>query len=163
MGAEISADALAALRAAGAEVVDDATPALRVEPGCLRAICAVLRDDPGLMCAYPADLCATDLGETIVLWYRLWSPALNRSVTVSVETSSHAPWVPSVTGIWPGMNWHERECFDLFGIAFEGHPMMADPASMRILLPEDWVGHPFRKDYRPEFTGDPLQGPQATN
>jgi|GEM_PF-2500843 len=163
MGVTVAADALAALREAGAEVVDQTTLRLRVAPHLMPAVCSVLHDRPDLGFTYPADLCATDLGDTIVLWYRFWSPGLNCDVTVSVGTPTSAPSVPTVTSIWPGMNWHERECFDLYGVVFDGHPLIADPARMRILLPEDWVGHPFRKDYRPEFSGDPLHGPQATN
>lgn len=126
-------------------------------------LCAFLRDAPELQCDYPADLCARDDGQHIVLWYRLYSMtyALNVRLTVRLDRSN--PQAPSVTGIWPGMNWHERECFDLFGVRFIGHPDMDDPARMRILLPEDWEGHPFRKDYEPVFLGDPLHGPQPTN
>lgn len=53
--------------------------------------------------------------------------------------------MPSVTEIWPTADWHEREAYDLFGILFVGHPNLK-----RILLPEDWEGHPLRKDYAPK-------------
>ena len=69
----------------------------------------------------------------------------------------------ALTSIWAGTNWHEREIFDLYGIRFFGHPDGDDSTNLRILLPEDWEGFPFRKDYEPVFSGDPLYGPQETN
>ena len=53
-----------------------------------------------------------------------------------------APVVPSATGLWPAADWHERETWDMFGVVFDGHPHLT-----RILMPDDWVGHPQRKDY----------------
>ena len=69
----------------------------------------------------------------------------------------------SVAHLWPGFDWFEREAYDLYGIRFLGHPEQDDPSRMRILLPEDWVGFPFRKDYEPIFEDNPLHGPQRTN
>jgi NADH-quinone oxidoreductase subunit C len=62
-------------------------------------------------------------------------------VKVPVE-DAEPPLVPSVTSVWPTANWHERETFDMFGIVFEGHPALS-----RILMPDEWEGHPLRKDY----------------
>lgn len=58
--------------------------------------------------------------------------------------------IPSVTMIWPGASWYERELFDLFGVGFKGHPDLK-----RILMPDDWVGHPLRKDYA--LTEEPVE------
>jgi NADH-quinone oxidoreductase subunit C len=62
-----------------------------------------------------------------------------------IRIAREDPVLPTLTGIWPAANWHERECFDLFGVRFEGHPDLR-----RILLSEDWVGYPLRKDYTDE-------------
>ena len=136
---------------------------LTVAPEALFALGQRLRDEPSLWFDYPADLVARDTGEEFVLWYRLHSMEHNQTAIIHVMLPREAPSVSSVTSIWPGMNWHERECFDLFGIEFIGHPDADDPTRMRILLPEDWEGHPFRRDYQPVFSGDPLHGPQALN
>lgn len=77
------------------------------------------------------------------LCYRLSS--LKDSVTLKLEIPRDNPVVDSVSSIWSGANWHEREVYDLFGITFKGHPDLR-----RILLPEDWQGHPLRKDYQDE-------------
>ena len=136
---------------------------LTVVPEQLTALCAYLRDEPALAFDYPADLAARDTGENIVLWYRLVSMRYNRTALLHVILPLDDPIVDNVTSLWPGMNWHERECFDLFGVRFRGHPDQSDPTRMRILLPEDWEGHPFRRDYEPVFSGNPLHGPQERN
>ncbi|HEV8316353.1 MAG TPA: NADH-quinone oxidoreductase subunit C [Vicinamibacterales bacterium] len=78
--------------------------------------------------------------------YALYSVRDRRRVRLKVRAGEGEP-VSSVTGIWPSANWLEREVYDLFGVAFVGHPDLR-----RILMPEDWQGHPQRKDY-------PLEGP----
>jgi NADH-quinone oxidoreductase subunit C len=129
----------------------------------LLTFCRYLRDESKLRFDYPADLTARDTGEEILLWYRLYSLRHNRTALLMVRLPREAPLVDSVTPLWPGMNWHERECFDLFGVRFTGHPEGEDPARLRLLLPEDWEGHPFRHDYAPVFSGNPLHGPQERN
>jgi NADH-quinone oxidoreductase subunit C len=69
-------------------------------------------------------------------------------VRVLCGVSGEPPTVPSVADLWPSANWPEREVYDLFGVIFEGHPDLR-----RIQMPEEWVGHPLRKDY-------PLRGPE---
>jgi NADH-quinone oxidoreductase subunit C len=78
--------------------------------------------------------------------YALYSIRDRQRVRVKVRAAEKEP-VPSVTGIWPAANWLEREVYDMFGVAFTGHPDLR-----RMLMPEDWQGHPERKDY-------PLEGP----
>lgn len=74
--------------------------------------------------------------------YHLLSPARRERIRLKVPVSEDTAVVPSVVEIWPGANFFEREVFDMFGIVFEGHPNLK-----RILMPEDWDGHPLRKDY----------------
>jgi NADH-quinone oxidoreductase subunit C len=78
--------------------------------------------------------------------YALYSLRDKQRIRIKVRAAENEP-VPSVTGIWPAANWLEREVYDLFGVAFTGHPDLR-----RMLMPEDWQGHPQRKDY-------PLEGP----
>lgn len=84
--------------------------------------------------------------------YQLSSLAKNVTLQVRVPVNGDQPKVPTVTGVYQAANWHEREILDMFGIQVEGHP---DPR--RILMPDDWEGHPLRKDYplgyeEPQFT-----------
>jgi len=109
-----------------------------------------LRDAPDAKFDYCSDLTASDWpprteGRFDVV-YCLYSTTLRQRIRVKVKVSETQP-VPSVTGIWPAANWFEREVWDLFGVNFTGHP-----DRRRILMPEDWQGHPQRKDY-------PLEGP----
>lgn len=72
----------------------------------------------------------------------LLSHTLVRRLRIRVPVPAADPTVPSITGIFPGANFYERETFDLFGIVFSGHPDLT-----RLVLPDDWEGHPLRKDY----------------
>jgi NADH:ubiquinone oxidoreductase subunit C len=74
--------------------------------------------------------------------YLLHSIARNIRLKIKVALPGADPVVPSVTPVWEGANWYEREAFDLFGVRFEGHPNL-----QRILLPENWEGHPLRRDF----------------
>ncbi|MDA8089448.1 MAG: NADH-quinone oxidoreductase subunit C [Nitrospiraceae bacterium] len=116
----------------------------------LHDICLFLRQDPELDFNYLVDICGVDyLGKKTPRFeavYHLYSIAQKHLIRLRVQVPEDAPTVKSVTGIWQGANWHERECFDMLGISFDGHPDLR-----RVLLPEDWEGHPLRKDY-------PLEG-----
>ncbi len=96
---------------------------------------------------------AVDTGDEFELVYRLQSREMHAGMFVKARVARSAPVIASVTDLWPAADWQEREVFDLFGITFEGHPDLR-----RILLTDDWVGHPLRKDYvddriirRPDF------------
>jgi NADH-quinone oxidoreductase subunit C len=81
-------------------------------------------------------------GEELHVVYHLLSMTHNRRLRVETTAPDSDPHVPSVTPIYPAADWHERETWDMFGIVFDGHPALT-----RILMPDDWVGHPQRKDY----------------
>jgi NADH-quinone oxidoreductase subunit C len=76
------------------------------------------------------------------LSYHILSHPMKERIRLRVLLDGEAPAVDSITPVWPGANFYEREVFDLFGILFEGHPNLR-----RILMPDDWQGHPLRKDY----------------
>jgi NADH-quinone oxidoreductase subunit C len=76
------------------------------------------------------------------LSYHILSHGLKELIRLHVMLDGADPSVESITSLWPAANFYEREVFDLFGIRFEGHPNLR-----RILLPDDWQGHPLRKDY----------------
>jgi NADH-quinone oxidoreductase subunit C len=82
------------------------------------------------------------IGAELVAVYPLLSMTKNQRIRLEVATSDLEPHIPSVVNVWAGNNWHERETFDMFGIIFDGHPGLT-----RILMPDDWDGHPQRKDY----------------
>jgi NADH-quinone oxidoreductase subunit C len=81
-------------------------------------------------------------GCELVALYPLLSMTKNQRIRLEVCTSETDPHIPSLVDVWGGNNWHERETFDMFGIIFDGHPGLT-----RILMPDDWDGHPQRKDY----------------
>ncbi|MHB1323456.1 MAG: NADH-quinone oxidoreductase subunit C [Coriobacteriia bacterium] len=85
---------------------------------------------------------AVDFGDEFELVYRLTSRSMRVGMFVKARVPRSTACVRSAVDLWPAANWQEREIFDLFGIAFEAHPDLR-----RILLTDDWVGHPLRKDY----------------
>lgn len=115
----------------------------------LRRVAEFLRDHPDLEFRFLADLTAVDhfpnepRFETV---YHLLSIKNAGRLRLKVRLSADDPRVESMVAVWPAANAYEREVFDLFGIHFENHPFLR-----RILMPEDWEGHPLRKDY-------PVQG-----
>jgi len=132
-------------------------------------VARVLRDAPELRFAFLAELTAVDVWPReprFEVIYVLVSLEHRRRLRMKVRLQGADAHVATVTGIWPAANWLEREVWDLFGIAFDGHP---DPR--RLLMPEDWEGFPLRKDSpvqirRPPHVAEPLQVTQeefATN
>ena len=83
-----------------------------------------------------------DKGRELHAVYPLLSMTNNRRIRLEVSVPDSDPHIPSLVEVWAGNNWHERETYDMFGIIFDGHPALT-----RILMPDDWPGHPQRKDY----------------
>ena len=119
-------------------------------------ICDFLRDDPDLLFDLATDLTGVDyLGETprFEVVYHLYSLAKRHRVRIKARLHEEDPTIDSVISVWPGMNWYEREAYDMYGIVFRNHPNLK-----RILMYESFVGHPLRKDY-PKAKRQPTVGP----
>ncbi len=116
-----------------------------VDRANIREACAILRDDPECDFNFLSDITCVDwypAEPRFEVVYHLLSIAEKERVRLKVRLDSASPVVDSLTPLWPGANYFEREVFDLFGIRFTGHPYLR-----RLLMPEDWQGHPLRKDY----------------
>jgi len=114
----------------------------------LVAACELLRDDPDGLYRMPVYVTAVDWPDRepdqprFDVVYQLRSLQYNDVCRLVVQVSEDDPRVPTLERVFSGMDWHERECWDLLGIVFDGHHDLR-----RLLLPEDWEGHPLRKDY----------------
>ena len=137
-------------------------PWIEVAPEALPAVCLHLRDEKTLRFNYlncisgvdyleldPKKAAKVDWKPHTEVVYHLWSLVHGHSLVLKVilprwknDVEGELPEVPTVSHIWPTADWHEREVYDLSGVRFLGHPNMR-----RILCPEDWEGHPLRKDY----------------
>jgi NADH-quinone oxidoreductase subunit C len=123
----------------------------KIDPFCvvkkerLVEICRFLKTEPGLEIDFLEDETAVDWPKknVIELVYHLLSYRHRHGIVLKVELDRAAPVLPSVEGVWKTANWFEREIWDLFGVEFTGHPDLR-----RIMLPDDWIGHPLRKDYQ---------------
>ncbi len=116
-----------------------------VERSDIREACALLRDDPQCPFNFLSDVTCLDWYPSeprFEVVYHLLSIANKERVRLKVHLNSSSPAIDSVTSVWPGANYFEREVYDLFGVRFAGHPYLR-----RIMMPEDWEGHPLRKDY----------------
>jgi len=122
-----------------------------IVPDAIAEVAAFGKSDPelafdNLMCLSAVDYPKDDPPRLEVV-YHLFSYARRHVFVLKVHLPRDGAHVPTVEGIWPVANWHEREAYDLFGIVFDGHSDLR-----RILLPDDWIGHPLRKDWQdPDF------------
>jgi NADH:ubiquinone oxidoreductase subunit C len=116
---------------------------LTIAAGSVPAVMRTLRDDESLRFEILSDICGVDTGRTMQVVYHLWSPLSPDWLRVIADgLARDDPRVPSVTFLWPGAEWGEREAFDMFGIVFEGNRDLR-----RIYMPPDYVAFPLRKDF----------------
>jgi NADH-quinone oxidoreductase subunit C len=129
----------------------DGMPSIYIAREHVVEVCRALRDTPSLRFAFAADMTAADYMPReprfeVVLHLASFGLAgfgeSAKRLRIKVRVPGSDPAMPSLWGVWPAMNWAEREVWDMFGIVFEGHPDLR-----RILMPDDWDGHPARKDY----------------
>lgn len=131
-----------------------------VLPASLPDVMKLLRDDPTLRFDFLQNLTAVDWPKAappvIQVVYHLYSYDLRHEICVKVDVPRESPRVPTVVPLWKTANWLEREQYDLFGVIFDGHPDLR-----RLLMPDDWVGHPMRKDFKEpkEYRGMPTSRP----
>jgi NADH-quinone oxidoreductase subunit C len=148
----MDADALvASLQAAVPEAQVERVPSLDLQTtvyvsrDAMPAMARTLRDQPDLAFAFLAELTAVDFWPKEPRYevvYLVVSIVNRLRLRIKVRLPADDPHIATVSVVWPAANWLEREVWDLFGIAFDGHP---DPR--RLLMPEDWQGYPLRKDY----------------
>jgi NADH-quinone oxidoreductase subunit C len=130
-------------------VVDRGELTLFVLPDRIREVAQALRDDPSLRFELLSSVSGVDYLDAnpdeprrLHAVYHLTSMTYRRRIRLEVEVPVDNPHVQSVTSVYPTADWQERETWDMFGIVFDGHPALT-----RILMPDDWDGHPQRKDY----------------
>jgi NADH-quinone oxidoreductase subunit C len=135
-------EAVSGFTPAGAGVKD---PFCKLQAARLLEVARTLRDHPALGFDFLENLTAVDWpkAESIEVVYHLFSRTLHHSFVMKVTLPRAEAKVASLTPLWRAADWLEREQFDLMGVVFEGHPDLR-----RLLLPEDWEGHPLRKDYQ---------------
>ncbi len=115
---------------------------VRVERGDLLALAAAARESGFEMCLDVTAVDYLDRDPRFELVVVVLSMEHRTRLRILIGIPAHDPVAPSLVDVWPGTNFYEREVFDMFGIRFEGHPDLT-----RILMPDDWEGHPLRKDY----------------
>ena len=145
--AYLTAEALAGIKLAFPHADYDAEaarPALFIGADELLALLTFLRDDSALQLTRMENVTAVDWKDRFEMVYHLFSPVHMHWLTVKVTLPHDAPVLPSATAVFPGVEFEEREVYDLMGISFTGHPDLR-----RVFHRDDFVGHPLRKDFVP--------------
>ena len=142
---------LARIRQASADAVLDVVEQpdrgmfwVNIKPRAIQQVAKALRDDPGCDFKLLTDLTCVDYPwepKRFNVLYNFYSVTRNRRIFLRVR-AAEGEAVPTLSGVYASANWAEREVYDLFGVIFEGHPNL-----VRIMMPDEWEGHPLRKDY----------------
>ncbi len=119
-------------------------PCIVIQPQAIVDVCRFLHDEPDLRFDALSNQSGVDYKAKgiIEVVYHLYSYPHRHSTVLKVDVPRDNPVLPSVDSVWNAANWLEREIYDLLGVTFEGHPDLR-----RLLMPEDWIGHPLRKDF----------------
>ncbi len=117
-------------------------PFIVVDPAALVEICTYLKDDPELAMDCLSNESGVDYKDRVEVVYHLFSYRHRHLAVLKVKLPRENPSVATLEELWKSANWMEREIFDLIGVNFDGHSDLR-----RILMPEDWPGHPLRKDF----------------
>lgn len=145
-----------------ADPAKDRDPWFQLAPSAIEAVCQLLRTDADLAFDYLECITGVDYPaqKQIAVVYHVYSYGKHHRVVLKALLDRASPSIRTVSGIWSTANWQERECFDLLGVVFEGHPDLR-----RLLLPEDWQGHPLRKDYaeQEDYHGIPTVRPNPVD
>jgi len=153
MSVAAAIDPVEAVKKAYPQAVEDVVEyagetTLVLNPDYLPAVARFVRDAGGLVYNFLSDISAVDYYPDynrpgrFGVSYHLLSMLYKRRLRLKVYLPEDEPAVETVTTVWPGANWPEREIMDMMGVDFKGHP-----DKRRILMPEDWNGHPHRRDY----------------
>ncbi len=124
--------------------LDGHLPCLVIKAEHWPACASLLKDHDELQLNYLRNVSGVDQETHLENVYHLLSLVSKHEYCIKIRTDRDHPSIPSVTPVWSTANWNEREIYDLLGIDFPGHPDLR-----RIMMPDDWVGHPLRKDYVP--------------
>jgi len=129
-------------------------PFITVAGSRIDKVCLFCRVEPDLALDFCQSITGMDTGETLTCVYHLYSYSKRHTLVLKCTTPRSEPHLPTCTTVWPAADWYEREVYDLFGVVFDGHPDLR-----RLLLPDDWPGHPMLKDWKEQPFYTPIVGP----
>jgi NADH-quinone oxidoreductase subunit C len=138
-------------------------PFITVAAGRIDKVCLYCRVEADLAYDFCQSITGMDTGDTLTCVYHLFSYPKKQTLVLKTQVpkapaacAATKPRLPSIAAVWPAANWYEREVYDLYGVHFDGHPDLR-----RLLLPDDWEGHPMLKDWKETPSYTTTAGPDA--